>query len=159
MKRSLLICIMLIMGLNVDSFAQRKEKTENFIKETDMLPISGNMKYGYIVSEDGEIVKDGPISINCKGADKQTINGRDITYSGSYVLNANHSNGKLDGPASSDYSYDTKIVYWDYEEHSYKKRLKVILKKDSHMALLPSVLYLMVNLILNRQPITKMVNR
>ena len=57
MKRSLLICIMLIMGLNVDSFAQRKEKTENFIKETDMLPISGNMKYGYIVSEDGEIVK------------------------------------------------------------------------------------------------------
>lgn len=59
------------------------------------------MKYSYIVSDEGERIKHGPISIS--GKLNQTYGS--VTITGSYQLNASANKGNLNGPMSVKASY------------------------------------------------------
>ncbi len=62
------------------------------------------MTYSYIIGEEGDVLKDGPLSIKCSVVNEKTyISPYTITVNGSYTLNATYSKGNLNGPFSSNY--------------------------------------------------------
>ena len=82
--------------------AQRQEITEKYTASypDTYVGIPGTLKYSCIVAEDGSLIKDGPLSINCK-LNKTNVNG--TTVSGTYTLTTTYSNGMINGAMSSKY--------------------------------------------------------
>lgn len=97
MKRTFLFVLMLVMCISINSFAQNNQKSVDFYKVTEWIQIPGTMTFGYIVDEDGNLVKNGAVTINCK----ESIPYKGGTVSGDYTLNANYDKGLLNGSAKS----------------------------------------------------------
>ena len=73
MKRKLLLTGLLSLFIGVSALAQRQQISVDYTNTTmNEMPfnMSGKMTYSYIVGEDGQHVKDGALSINCKINDK-----------------------------------------------------------------------------------------
>lgn len=67
--------------------------------------LPGTITYNYIIDEDGNTLKDGPLSIKCSVVNEKTyIAPYTITVNGSYTLNTTYSNGYINGPFSSNYA-------------------------------------------------------
>lgn len=96
------------------TFAQRKTITESWDKNPASeiyLPacvLPGKITYGYVIGDDGGVLKDGPVSIKCSLVNKKTyISPYTVTINGSYALNTTFSKGNLNGAFSS--TYKTKL--------------------------------------------------
>lgn len=105
MKKSCFLAVCLL--LSVFSFAQRKSMSVDFYKDTDYgtIQLVGKMTYTYVVSEKGESLKDGPLSISSKcGPTQVSVWPYTVKIQGSYTSSANYSKGNLNGAVSSNYS-------------------------------------------------------
>ena len=105
MKKSCFLAVCLL--LSVFSFAQRKSMSVDFYKDTDYgtIQLVGKMTYTYVVSEKGESLKDGPLSISSKcGPAQVLVWPYTVKIQGSYTSSANYSKGNLNGAVSSNYS-------------------------------------------------------
>lgn len=105
MKKSCFLAVCLL--LSVFSFAQRKSMSVDFYKDTDYgtIQLVGKMTYTYVVSEKGESLKDGPLSISSKcGPAQVSVWPYTVKIQGSYTSSANYSKGNLNGAVSSNYS-------------------------------------------------------
>ena len=79
----------------------------DFYKDTDYgtIQLVGKMTYTYVVSEKGESLKDGPLSISSKcGPTQVSVWPYTVKIQGSYTSSANYSKGNLNGAVSSNYS-------------------------------------------------------
>ena len=79
----------------------------DFYKDTDYgtIQLVGKMTYTYVVSEKGESLKDGPLSISSKcGPAQVSVWPYTVKIQGSYTSSANYSKGNLNGAVSSNYS-------------------------------------------------------
>lgn len=92
------------------TFAQRKTVTEDWGQDPaseiyiPACALPGRITYSYIIGEEGDVQKDGPLSIKCSVVNETTyISPYTITINGSYTLNATYSKGNLNGPFSSNY--------------------------------------------------------
>ena len=100
MQKILALLLTLILALQV--FAQTtKQITENYLVTGPWTDYVVPMKYSYTVSDEGERIMNGPISISGK---QNEIYGN-VTISGNYLLNASAKNGKLNGPMSITANY------------------------------------------------------
>lgn len=78
--------------------AQRKIFTDTYATPTD-ITMYGKLKYSYVVDENGENVKDGPLSVSAAIKNQKTVvQYRMITLNANYTLNASYNKGKLNGP-------------------------------------------------------------
>ncbi|MBQ3594341.1 MAG: hypothetical protein II981_02895 [Bacteroidales bacterium] len=100
-KIFILMFSVFLMNTNL-VLAQRQEMTEKYTASypDTYVGIPGTLKYSCIVAEDGSLIKDGPLSINCK-LNKTNVNG--TTVSGTYTLTTTYSNGMINGAMSSKY--------------------------------------------------------
>ena len=106
MKKYLLLTVLCLMASVC--FAQRKQTTDDYVKgAVETIPYSnmpGKMTYGYIVGEDGTVLKDGALSIKCGLTNyKYTLSPYVVTLNGSFTLNTTYAKGRLNGAFSSYY--------------------------------------------------------
>lgn len=93
---------MLMPVLALQVFAQTtKQITEDYLVTGPWTDYVVPMKYSYTVSDEGERIMNGPISISGK---QNEVYGN-VTISGNYLLNASAKNGKLNGPMSVTANY------------------------------------------------------
>ncbi|MBP3383775.1 MAG: hypothetical protein J6K78_07705 [Tidjanibacter sp.] len=104
------VLLTLLCCVTSTTFAQRKTVTEDWGKDPASeiyIPacvLPGKITYSYIIGEEGDVLKDGPLSIKCSVVNEKTyISPYTITVNGSYTLNATYSKGNLNGPFSSNY--------------------------------------------------------
>ena len=115
MKRFVVFILFgLVLG-TVYLFAQRKQVTEEYTKGTVLtIPYSmmpGKVSYSYIVSDDGEVLKDGAYKVNCSLVNKKyTSSPYNITLNGNHSLNANFLKGSLNGVISASYKLNVTAV-------------------------------------------------
>lgn len=101
-----LLLLVLLLSCSGLSFAQRQKMTDRYEKQTEFGPVSffGSRNYSYIVGEDGLHLKDGAYSISCPSSSKSVVVGPyTVKLTGSYNMNANHSQGSVHGAMSSNY--------------------------------------------------------
>ena len=91
-------------------FAQRQQISVDYMNPVfEELPFNmfGKMTYSYIVGENGQNVKDGALSVNCKVNKKEQgwVDGRyrTITIVGTSTINATYQQGLLNGAMTSNY--------------------------------------------------------
>lgn len=100
MKIRTLLAMTIAVASLVQVQAQRREVSERYTVPVD-IPMMGTLTYSVIPDEKGENVKDGPLSIR---ASQKPISGVvdfvKTTISGNYSLDANYSNGMLNGKFS-----------------------------------------------------------
>lgn len=84
--------IILLMMASTGALAQT-QITENYLVTGPFTDFTAPMKYSYIVSDEGERVMHGPISISGKQSEKYG----NVTITGSYLLNASAKKGDLNG--------------------------------------------------------------
>ena len=90
----------LIMLSSVMTFAQ-KQITENYLVTGPATDYVARMNYSYTVSDDGERIKNGPITIS----GSQNEQYRNVTLTGKYQLTASAKNDMLNGPMSVNAKY------------------------------------------------------
>ena len=106
MKKYLLLTVLCLMASVC--FAQRKQTTDDYVKgAVETIPYSnmpGKITYGYIIGEDGTVLKDGALSIKCGLTNyKYTLSPYVVTLNGSFTLNTTYAKGRLNGAFSSYY--------------------------------------------------------
>jgi len=100
MKKFLSLMLMFTLALQV--FAQSTNQiTENYLVTGPWTDYVVPLKYSYTVSDEGERIMNGPISIS--GRQNETYGN--VTITGSYVLNASAKNGYLNGSMSVKANY------------------------------------------------------
>ena len=111
-KKSLFFCLMFCC---ISVFAQRQQISVDYMNPVfGELPFNmfGKMTYSYIVDENGENVKDGALSVNCKVNKKIEgwVDGRykTIPIVGTATINATYKQGLLNGAMTSNYNATLK---------------------------------------------------
>ena len=111
-KKSLFFCLMFCC---ISVFAQRQQISVDYMNPVfGELPFNmfGKMTYSYIVDENGENVKDGALSVNCKVNKKIEgwVDGRykTIPIVGTSTINATYKQGLLNGAMTSNYNATLK---------------------------------------------------
>ena len=102
MKNFIITIILLLCMLNVhNTFAQRKQLTKEYSKNTSLVAIPSKLTYSYIIGEDGANQKDGSLSIQ-GSLSNMRIDRYPYTFTinGSYSVKANYSKGWLHGAMS-----------------------------------------------------------
>ena len=75
--------------------------TENYLITGPLVDLPGTYKYSYIVSDDGERIKNGPISIT----GKDTFSYNNFTVTGNYNLSGSIKKGDMNGPINVKANY------------------------------------------------------
>lgn len=107
MKHKIQLLMLLLCSFSIVSVkAQRQQVTEDYHRGAiESIPYSqmpGKVSYGYIVSEDGKTLKDGPYSIKCNKSNYQySATPYTVTLNGNYTLNTTFSKGNLNGNFSA----------------------------------------------------------
>lgn len=106
MKKTLLVCI--AMAITLSAVAQRKVVVEDYHKDlVEDLPYStmgGKINYGFIVDENGDNLKDGPLSIKCAITNYKVEAWPIVaTYNGTFTVNTAYAKRWLNGPFTSAY--------------------------------------------------------
>ena len=102
MKRVFFLCfVSIFLLLPSASLTAQTEISEDYMITGPWTDYFAPMKYSYSVTDEGERVMNGPISIS--GKQNETYANVDIT--GSYLLNASAKNGKLNGAMSVKANY------------------------------------------------------
>ena len=102
MKKLFFLCFggILLLLPSISSTAQT-QISENYLITGPWTDYVAPMKYTYMVSDEGERIMNGPISIS----GKQNETYGNVTITGSYVLNASAKNGYLNGAMSVKANY------------------------------------------------------
>lgn len=107
MRTSLLCLLWIVLLCPVEIFAQKHQVTEDYIPPLD-IPMEGKIKYSYIVDNDGDNLKDGPLTVKAGVENLVTyVMLRKVTINGNYNLTANYMNGNMNGALS----LNSKIAY------------------------------------------------
>lgn len=102
MKKLFFLCIWgILLLLPSISLTAQTQISENYLITGPWTDYVAPMKYSYTVSDEGERVMNGPISIS----GKQNETYGNVTITGSYVLNASAKNGNLNGAMSVKANY------------------------------------------------------
>ena len=99
-----LLHVVCLWGLIVVSAIQSSAQTqitENYLVTGPWTDYVVPMKYSYTVSDEGERIKNGPITIS--GAQNEKYGN--VTITGKYLLKASAKNGNLNGPMSVNANY------------------------------------------------------
>lgn len=111
MKKSILLSLLCCVVSS--AVAQRQTVTEDWGQDPaseiyiPACALPGKITYSYIIDEEGNVLKDGPLSIKCSVVNEKTvISPYTITVNGNYTLNTTYSNGYINGPFSSNYTTD-----------------------------------------------------
>ncbi len=102
MKKLFFVCFgSILLLLPSLSLTAQTQISENYLITGPWTDYGAPMKYSYTVSDEGERVMNGPISIS----GKQNETYGNVTITGSYVLNASAKNGNLNGAMSVKANY------------------------------------------------------
>lgn len=102
MKKLFFLCFWgILLLLPSISLTAQTQISENYLITGPWTDYVAPMKYSYTVSDEGERVMNGPISIS----GKQNETYGNVTITGSYVLNASAKNGNLNGAMSVKANY------------------------------------------------------
>lgn len=102
MKKLIHFCLGgLLLLLHSVSLTAQTQITENYVVTGPATDFGAPMKYSYKVSDEGERIMHGPISIS----GKQNETYGNVTITGSYVLSASAKDGNLNGAMSVKANY------------------------------------------------------
>ena len=102
MKKLIFFCLgWILLLLPSVSMTAQTQISENYLITGPFTDYVAPMKYSYTVSDEGERIMNGPISIS----GKQNETYGNVTITGSYVLNASAKDGNLNGQMSVKANY------------------------------------------------------
>ncbi|MBP5559941.1 MAG: hypothetical protein J6X71_09280 [Bacteroidales bacterium] len=111
MKKTILAILLVLLSMNLPAQTKRQSTESYMIQMYDSYPdYSGTLTYSYIVDDDGNRIKNGPISIKGSLDDTYGTSYIGIRIKGSYTLSGACKDDKMDGPfsVSAKYHFDVK---------------------------------------------------